>query len=135
MTPAIQFNRGGISAGECVTAAWELVKRRYWMYVGAAFLTFIMSNYLYCLSWIIIGPVLGGLYLMILKDERNEQVEFGMMFKGFERFVPLMVAGLVYSVPQVIGQILGLAFNFGSFFMQPAMGRGGPPDMTAFWAF
>jgi len=140
MTPEIQFNRGAISAGECVSQAWEMVKRRYWLYVGMAALAFVLTSYLYCISWFLLGPLLGGVYMLVLKDERGEPVEFGMMFKGFEKFVPLMIVGLLQAVPQIILQLLGLGMNFAQLFIP--RGRGGnpqffqnsPPDLSAFWA-
>lgn len=109
----IEFQRGAIDAGSCVGNAWELIKRRYWMYVGIAALGFIMSSYLYCISWFLLGPVLAGIYFVALRDMRGEPVDFGMMFKGFEKFVPLMIIGLLQSIPQVITQILSLTLNIG----------------------
>ncbi|MBV9215066.1 MAG: hypothetical protein JO053_02730 [Acidobacteria bacterium] len=141
MTENIPFNRSAISAGECVTEAWEMIKRRYWIYVGASLLTLILTQYLYCISWVLLGPVTAGVYLMVLKDMREEPVEFGMMFKGFEKFVPLMIAGLVQGVPQVLGQLVGFAANIGSIIV-PQPGRpsyatyqSNQPDMAAFPAF
>ena len=36
-----------------------------------------------------------------------------MMFKGFEKFVPLMVIGLIQAIPGVIAQILRFTVNIG----------------------
>ena len=38
-------------------------------------------------------PAMAGMYYVMLRNMRGESVEFGMMFKGFEKFVPLMVIG------------------------------------------
>ena len=38
-----------------------------------------------------------------------------MMFKGFEKFVPLMVIGLIQAIPEIIGQILRVVVQVGNF--------------------
>jgi uncharacterized membrane protein len=111
------FQRGAVRSSECVSNAWEMIKLRYWMYVGIAFLAFIFSSYFYCISWAILGPTLAGVYFVALRDMRGEPVDFGMMFKGFEKFVPLMTVGLIQAVPDIIGAILGFVLNIGQLFV------------------
>jgi uncharacterized membrane protein len=48
---------------------------------------------------------MGGFSYIVLRDMRNEPVEFGMLFKGFEKFVPLMVIGLIQMIPAIVFQI------------------------------
>jgi hypothetical protein len=55
---------------------------------------------------LLFGPVLGGFYYFVLRDMRNEPVDFGMMFKGFEKFLPLMLVGLIQAAPSLIATIL-----------------------------
>jgi len=137
----LQFQRGAIDAGACFSDAWEQIKQRYWLYLGATLLGFVLSYYLYCISWIMFGPIMAGLYLIALKDMRGERIEFGMMFEGFNKFVPLMVVGLIQSIPQIIGQIIGLMANFAQVAM---LGMGDPdrdfyqsrePDLSFLGAF
>lgn len=120
----IEFNRGSIDASGCVGNAWELVKQNYWMYVGITLLAFIISSYLYCISWVLMGPVMAGVFYVVLRQLRGEPIDFGMMFKGFEKFVPLMIIGLLQSIPDIIAMILSFTLNIGQLFMMPR-GRGG----------
>ena len=46
-----------------------------------------------------------------------------MMFKGFEKFVPLMVIGLIQSVPGVIIQIIQYAVRLADFGLGGRRGR------------
>ena len=55
---------------------------------------------------------------------RNEPVEFGMMFKGFEKFVPLMVIGLIQSIPAVIGQVIRFSVDMGQLGINAGRGSG-----------
>ncbi len=102
----IEFQRSAINPGDCVSNAWALVSNKFWMYIGIGLLTLIMISCIPIASIFLLGPVLGGFYFVVLKDMRGEPVEFGMMFKGFERFVPLMVVGIIQSIPGIIFQIL-----------------------------
>lgn len=137
----VQFQPSTLDAGSCFSGAWEMIKLRYGLYLGATLLAFIMSYYLYCISWFLFGPVMAGLYLIALKDMRGEPVEFGMLFKGFDKFTPLMIVGLIQSIPQIIGQVIGLFANFAQFAMLGLEGpsrelyqEGGVPDPTIFGA-
>lgn len=108
----IQFIPSAVNAGECVSSGWELLKRNYGMYLGIALITLILTGCIPCLNIFLIGPIMGGVFYVVLKDMRGEQVEFGMMFKGFEKFVPLMVIGLIQAIPGVIAQVVQYAVRF-----------------------
>ncbi|MFZ1700103.1 MAG: hypothetical protein WBO10_09605 [Pyrinomonadaceae bacterium] len=122
----IQFMPGAISAGECISNAWETLKSNYGMYLGIAIIAMIMTGCIPCVNVFIMGPVMGGVYFVVLRDMRGEPIDFGMMFKGFEKFVPLMVIGLFQSIPGVIAQMV----QYGVRFSQLASGGNG--DFTFF---
>lgn len=122
----VQFISGGISAGECLSNGWEMLKRNYGMYLGIAVIAMILTGCIPCISIFILGPVMGGVYYVALRDMRNEPVEFGMMFKGFDKFVPLMVIGLIQSIPGVIAQVIQYGAQFAE--MGPNGGRSGGFD-------
>jgi hypothetical protein len=101
----IQFLRGAIDAGACVSQAWELVKRNPGLYVGVGIVTIIFISCIPFVNFFLMGPMMGGFAYLVLRDLRDEPVEFGMLFKGFEKFVPLMVLGLIQAVPAIVFQI------------------------------
>jgi hypothetical protein len=120
----IQFGRGVLNGSECVSTAWELLKRHYGLYLGVCLLAMVLSSWLYCISWAIYGPLYAGLYLIVSRDLSDEPIEFGMLFKGFEKFVPLMVIGLIEILPQILYGILSLFTNFLSLLIpQPRRGE------------
>src|SRR4030095_9024261 len=102
----VRYVSGAINPGDCVGGAWTLVTRRFWLYIGVGLVTMILIGCIPFVGSILFGPVLGGFYYLVLKDMRDEPVDFGMMFKGFEKFLPLMLAGLVAAAPSVIATIL-----------------------------
>jgi uncharacterized membrane protein len=102
----IQFYPNAIDGPGCIGNAWNLVTQKFWMYVGVGLVTIILVGLIPIANLFLIGPTLGGFYYLALRDMRGEPVEFGMMFKGFEKFVPLMVAGIVQSIPGIIFQFI-----------------------------
>ena len=108
----IQYLSGAINAGDCVGGAWNLVSRRFGLYIGVGLLTLILIGCIPFVGSILFGPVLAGFYYLVLRDMRDEPVDFGMMFKGFEKFVPLMLAGLVQSAPSLVATILQYSVDF-----------------------
>lgn len=119
----IEFQRGAINAGDCISNAWEMLKRNYGMFLGVSLLAYVLIACVPCLNFFLLGPVMGGVYYVGLRDMRGEPVEFGMMFKGFEKFVPLMVIGLLQSIPSIIAQIIQYTFQIGTSFIDASRTR------------
>lgn len=122
MTPNIQFNRGAVDAGSAMSQAWEMVKANYGIFLGVSLVALVLSGCIPCVSLFIMGPVLAGVYFFSLKLYGGEPVEFGDMFKGFEKFLPLMVIGIVQSIPEIIGQGLRFAVNIGQIGLDSSRG-------------
>lgn len=122
-----QFLTGAIDAGECVSKAWEQVKANYGMYLGVVVVALLLTGCIPCLNLFLIGPIMGGIFYLALRDMRREPVEFGMMFKGFEKFVPLMVIGLIQAIPGIIAQIVQITFRLGALGLN-SRGRRGDLD-------
>jgi uncharacterized membrane protein len=120
----VHFERGAISAGECVSNGWELIKQNYGMYLGIAVISIILAGCIPCVSLFMVGPVLGGVYFVLLRNISGEPVDFGMMFRGFEKFVPLMVIGIIQSIPEIIGQTIRIGIDIGNIFTSGGIGQG-----------
>lgn len=102
----LQYLRGAIDAGGCVSNAWTLVTRQFWLYIGIGLLTVLLISCVPIVNFFLMGPMLGGFYYIVLRDMRGDPVDFGMLFKGFEKFVPLMVVGLIQSAPSIVITII-----------------------------
>ena len=119
-----QFVPGAIDAGGCVSNAWDMLKRNYGMYLGISIIAMILTGCIPCLNVFIMGPIIGGVFYVVLRDMRGEPTDFGMMFKGFEKFVPLMVIGLIQAIPGVIAQILRFTIDLGRLGLTGGKGSG-----------
>lgn len=98
-TPEIPYNRKAVDPVECIKAGWELVKPQYWLFVGMTFVAFFIGSAVP--FGILMGPLMCGLYLTCFARRRGEPVEFGLLFKGFDFFVPSLVATLLHALPIV----------------------------------
>ena len=101
-----QYLSGAINPGDCIGGGWSLVTRNFGMYIGIGIVTLLMIGCVPVVGSLLFGPVIGGFYYLVLRDMRDEPVDFGMMFKGFEKFVPLMLVGLVQAAPSLVATIL-----------------------------
>ncbi len=113
-----QYYSGAIDATGCISNGWNLIKPNYWMYFGISILSWVILSCIPIANIFLIGPVLVGVYFVFFREMRGEPVEFGMMFKGFEKFVPAMVVGLIQSIPGIIFQILQITLDLGRIFAE-----------------
>lgn len=88
-----------IEPSVCISEAWELVKRRFWLYLGASLIIIIVPSFVPYIGFLLNAPLLGGLAYVVLQDTAHEPVDFGMLFKGFQKIIPLLVIGLVQAIP------------------------------------
>ncbi len=119
----LQYESGAIKAADCYGNSWSLVTNKFGLYLGVGIVTMLMVGCIPLVSLFLVGPIMGGFYFLALKDMRGEPVDFGMMFKGFDKFVPLMVIGLIQSIPGVIFQIIRFSMNIGEILSTGGAGR------------
>ena len=130
-----QYHSGAINATDCISNGWNMISPNYWLFFGMAVVAMLILMVLGCIPLvnmvanpILSGPIFLGIYYALLKQMRGEPVEFGMLFQGFNRFVPAMVITLVASAPIIIMQIINLFFNFASLGMAMMGNRGGAAE-------
>lgn len=77
-----------IAPTECVGRAFKLVRKNFWLTVGSTFLVYlaILAAGMIPFGGIVVqGPLLGGLFWMLLKLIRGEHTGVGDAFEGFNR--------------------------------------------------
>jgi uncharacterized membrane protein len=96
--------RGGITArpGAWVGAGWDIVKTDMGNYVLLA-LVFIALNGM--VPMILQGPLIAGFHVYIIKRLLGRPTDFGDLFKGFNFFVPALVASLVIALFTAVGTL------------------------------
>lgn len=121
----IQYVSGAISPGDCIGGAWALLTRKFWLYIGLGLVTMLLISCVPIVNFFLMGPMLGGFYYFVLRDMRDEPVDFGMLFKGFEKFVPLMVVGLVQAAPSIVFTIIQYTVDLARLAAGARSGSGG----------
>jgi hypothetical protein len=123
---------------ESLKQGWELIKGDYWLFLGITFVGIIVGSAVPL--GILMGPMMCGIYLCLLKRLRGERVEFGQLFKGFDFFVDGLIAGVAHVLP-ILALIFPLYFVFfiGVAALTPRTGPrgtgGGGGDPTALVTF
>ncbi len=92
----LEFNSGVVAPFECLKEGWAAIKDRYWLFLGLALVAMLIGG---AVPIVLIGPMMCGLYLCLFGKMRGAPVEFGDLFKGFDYFVPGLVAAAIQTVP------------------------------------
>jgi uncharacterized membrane protein len=90
--------------GDCIGRGWTLVTGNFWLFVGA---TLVANLIVGAVGLLIAGPMMGGLYWMMLKKVRGQRAEFGDAFAGFSiGFLPLFLGAIVTELLGLLGCLL-----------------------------
>ena len=87
-----------------------MIKDDYWLFFGISIVTMIIGG---AFAIVLMGPMMIGLFLCLQQRQRNETVEFGTVFKGFEQFVPGLIVTVFKTVPIIILMVPYYIFVFG----------------------
>ncbi len=92
----------GIKAapGRWIGEGWEIVKADM---VNFAVLALIVGALSSTVPMILQGPLIVGFHLICIKKMAGRPTEFGDLFKGFNYFVPALVASLLIGLFSFIG--------------------------------
>lgn len=129
-----EFERRAVKPIECLKRGYDLIKDQYWLFVGISIVGTIIGSAVPL--GILMGPMMCGVYLSLLKKHAGEPVEFGTLFKGFDYFVDGLIAALLHTIPMVIIIVPFYIFLFSAQMMMAMTGsRNGQPDPAALIAY
>lgn len=122
MTPEqSDFRVGVIQPVECIKAGWALIKDQYWLFFGLTLVAMLIGG---AVPIVLLGPMMIGLFLCLFEKQRGRPVEFGLLFKGFDQFVPGLIVTVFKVIPIIILMIPFYFIMFAT--MITAMPRGEP---------
>jgi len=86
-----------------------------------------------CVQITLQGPLMGGLFILILNLVRTGSASIGDLFKGFESFGGLFLITLVQSLIMLLVMLPGIALMIGGFVMEVDFGKleGQSPEAVA----
>ena len=92
-----------VSAGHWLGAGWELVKADMGTYVLATLIFFVLNG-----VPLIQGALIAGFHIYTMKKMAGRRAEFADIFKGFNFFIPTLVASLLIGVFTFAGTLCAL---------------------------
>ncbi|HYW74710.1 MAG TPA: hypothetical protein VE961_27035 [Pyrinomonadaceae bacterium] len=127
----VEFRSGVVSPMECIKEGWALIKDDYWLFFGLTIVSILVGG---AFAIILMGPMMIGLFLCMQQRQRNQPVEFGMLFKGFEQFLPGLIVTVLKTIPIIILLIPYYIFIFGMMATHMPRDHASPDDVQAFMA-
>ena len=91
------------SGGRWIGEGWELVKADLGNYIVISLLFAVLSG-----VPLIQGPLIAGFHIFTMKKLMGRRAEIGDLFKGFNFFVPALVASLLIGLFTFAGTLLCL---------------------------
>jgi uncharacterized membrane protein len=100
MTPEqSDFRVGVIKPVECIKEGWALIKDQYWLFFGLTIVAMLLGG---AVPIVLIGPMMVGLFMCFFERMGSRPIEFGLLFKGFDQFVPGLIVTAIKVVPILI---------------------------------
>lgn len=133
MSESVTIQKVKIDPIGCYKQALELVKEKYWLLLGISVVGMIIGG---LVPVILIGPMMCGVYMCFLKLHRGSDFEFDLLFKGFDFFVPSLIASLIMTGVSLILLIPGFFIMFAGMFASIAatQGEGGQAAVPAIFS-
>ncbi|HEY3443806.1 MAG TPA: zinc-ribbon domain-containing protein [Paludibaculum sp.] len=103
--PAAEFTApagGRVQTGKWISTAWNLVTGQIWMFMLITLLMLILSS---VVPVVLQGPMLIGMHIVCWRVLLGGRADVGDLFKGFNWFVPSLVACLLIAVFTFLGLI------------------------------
>jgi len=94
-----EFRRGVISPLECIKEGWALIRDQYWLFFGISIVGMLVGG---VVPIVLLGPMMVGIFMCIQQRQRNQPVDFGTLFKGFELFVNGLVVTVLKMIPIIV---------------------------------
>lgn len=92
-----------IDIGACISGGIAIFKRNPVFHIVGSILIYIVSQFSFGLLQ---GPMMVGYYRALNKEDAGGKAELGDLFKGFDDFVPALVAALVGAIVVTSGYFL-----------------------------
>lgn len=107
MTPP-EFRTGVIRPIECFKEGWDLIKDKYWLFLGITLVGGLLAGFS---MYILLGAMFCGIYYCLQQQYNLQPFSFADLFKGFEFFLPGFIASLFFVVPNLIIMVSNIVFQ------------------------
>lgn len=127
---APEIRRGVVAPIECLKEGWAGIKDQYWLFFGIVFVGAFVGG---AIPIVLFGPMMCGVWLCLLRKLRGQPVEFAMLFKGFDYFVPSLVAAAIQLIPMFVILVPFYVIMFIVMMTSAPRGRVTPDETSAYF--
>ena len=110
-----EIQTGVISPIECMKQGWELIKNDFWIFFAITLVGMILGD---VTMYILLGAMMCGVFYCYLQKIDGKSVSFDDLWKGFQWWVPGLIAVIIMVVPMFF--IMG--FIYAPFIAAAVMG-------------
>lgn len=110
-----QINTGVIRPVECMKEGWELIKQDYWIFFAITLVGMLIGG---ISMYVLVGAMVCGIFYSYLQKIDGKPVVFDQLWKGFQWWLPGLIATIIMVVPMFI--VLG--FIYAPFIAAAVMG-------------
>lgn len=130
MTPEqSSFRVGVIKPFECIKEGYALIKDQYWIFFGLALVAMFLGG---AVPIVLMGAMMSGLFLCFFEKMAGRPFEFGLLFKGFDYFVPGLVVTAIKMIPIIIIIVPYYIILMATMMTTMPRGQASPEDMSRF---
>lgn len=104
----MSISKPQFDVGKIIGDSWGIFKGNVGPLLGAVVVMWVIvvvSGWVFIGPIILTGPLLLGLFKMAQSAVREQPVEFGDLFSGFQKFLPAFLAYLLITIFSAIGMI------------------------------
>ncbi len=131
MTPEqTDFRVGVIKPFECIKEGYALIKDQYWLFFGLAIVAMLLGG---AVPIVLMGAMMAGLFLCFFERMAGRSFEFGLLFKGFDYFVPGLVVTAIKMIPIIIIIVPYYIILVATMMTTMPRGQASPEDMSRFF--
>lgn len=94
-----EIRAGVIRPVECMKEGWELIKQDYWLLFAITLVGFLIGG---VSLYLLVGAMICGIFYCYLQKIDGKPVVFDGLWKGFQWWLPALVATIVIIVPMFI---------------------------------
>jgi hypothetical protein len=85
---------------ELLHRGYDLISEVYWLFLGICFVGVLLGSFVPL--GLLIGPMMIGIYLCLIQRRRGQDVDFGLLFKGFDQFGQATIAWLGIMLASIL---------------------------------
>ncbi len=94
-----EIQKGVIRPIECMKEGWELIKNDYWMFFAVTLVGLLIGGFS---MYILVGAMMCGIYYCYLQKIDGKPIVFDNLWKGFQWWLPGLIATIVLVVPMFV---------------------------------